>query len=255
MGILHLKLSESSLSPTNNLIQISNLQFKYKSNSDLVLNIDSFVMPENEKLFLYGTSGSGKTTFLELLAGVLKATSGDVVVCGKNLSQLSDSERDHFRGENLGYIFQNFNLIPYLSVTDNILLPLKLNSNVRQRVPSPIDRMHEICDRLGIRQLLEKNVLQLSVGQQQRVAVARALMIKPKLLLADEPTSALDYEHREKFLKLVFDICKDEGLGIFFVSHDLSLKNLFDRAVDLRQLQKSKSSSQASLQSQDRREF
>lgn len=226
------------MSPTNNLIHLKNLQFRYSVKSNLVLDIEEFVMTQKEKFFLYGTSGSGKTTLLEILSGVLKATAGDVCICGENLSQLSNSARDHFRGENLGYIFQSFNLIPYLSVADNILLPLKLNPKVLKRISSPADEMQKICHRLGIQNLLAKNVLQLSVGQQQRVAVARALIAKPKLLLADEPTSALDFEHREKFLKLVFEICREENLGIFFVSHDHSLKNLFDRALDLQDLQK-----------------
>ncbi len=227
------------MNPTNNLIHLKNLQFRYNVKSSLVLDIEEFIMAKKEKFFLFGTSGSGKTTLLEILSGVLKATAGDVHICGENLSQLSNSERDHFRGENLGYIFQNFNLIPYLSVADNILLPLKLNPKVLQRISAPADEMQKICQRLGIQNLLSKNVLQLSVGQQQRVAVARALISKPKLLLADEPTSALDFEHREKFLKLVFEICNEENLGIFFVSHDHSLKNLFDRALDLRDIQKS----------------
>ncbi len=227
------------MNPTNSLIHLKNLQFRYNLKSNLVLDVEEFIMAKKEKFFLYGTSGSGKTTLLEILSGVLKATAGDVYICGENLSLLSDSARDHFRGENLGYIFQSFNLIPYLSVADNILLPLKLNPKVLQRVSAPAEEMQKICQRLGIQKLLSKSVLQLSVGQQQRVAVARALIAKPKLLLADEPTSSLDFEHREKFLKLVFEICNEEGLGIFFVSHDHSLKNLFDRAVDLRDLQKS----------------
>lgn len=142
-----------------------------------------------------------------------------------------------FRSQNLGYIFQSLNLIPYLSVEENIILPLKLNSLEKINL-DVYDRMQKICRRLGIENLLEKNVLQLSVGQQQRVAVARALMTKPKLLLADEPTSALDFEHREKFLKLVFEMAEEQRLGILFVSHDHSLKGMFDRSVDLRDLQK-----------------
>ncbi|MEK6774576.1 MAG: ABC transporter ATP-binding protein [Bdellovibrionota bacterium] len=228
------------MNPTNELIQLRSLQFRYSLESELVLDIEKFVMPAKEKFFLYGTSGSGKTTLLEILSGVLKATTGDVFVGGENLTALSDSQRDFFRSQNLGYVFQSFNLIPYLNVNENIILPLKLNPRIKVQNENSQDRLHQICQRLGIEHLLDKNVLQLSVGQQQRVAVARALITKPKLLLADEPTSALDYEHREKFLKLIFDICAAEGLGIFFVSHDHSLKGMFDRAVDLRDLQKIK---------------
>ncbi len=197
-------------------------------------------MAPRERFFLYGTSGSGKTTLLEVLSGVLPATEGKVVICGQNLTSLSASERDFFRSQNLGYIFQSFNLIPYLKVKENILLPLKLNPHPPLNQKDSEVWLQHLVQRLGIEGLLEKNVLQLSVGQQQRVAVARALIHKPKLLLADEPTSALDFEHREKFLNLVFEIAQEQNLGIFFVSHDHSLKSLFDRSMDLRDLQKVK---------------
>jgi len=214
------------------------LKFKYSKESPLVLDIDHFSMGAKEKFFLYGTSGSGKTTLLEVLSGVLPATEGEVNICGQNLTSFSSSERDFFRSQNLGYIFQSFNLIPYLRVKENILLPLKLNPHPALNPKDSENWLRHLVQRLGIESLLEKSVLQLSVGQQQRVAVARGLIHKPKLLLADEPTSALDFEHREKFLNLLFEIAQEQSLGIFFVSHDHSLKSLFDRSKDLRDLQK-----------------
>lgn len=228
------------MNPTSELIHIESLRFSYSPELPDVLDIEKFSMATQEKLFLYGSSGSGKTTLLEILSGVLPATSGKVVVCGQDLSSMSSSRRDFFRGQHLGYIFQSFNLIPYLSVGENILLPLKLNPRPDRSVAKTTDWFHHMTQYLGIESLLQKNVLQLSVGQQQRVAVARALIHRPNLLLADEPTSALDFEHREKFLKLLFTLAEEQELGILFVSHDHSLKNLFDRSVNLQELQKIK---------------
>lgn len=222
------------------LIELQEVHYRYPQRPKDTLAIPSFVMKPGEKVFLYGPSGSGKTTLLEVLAGVLQA-KGEVKVLGKNLSQLSAQERDLFRSQHLGYIFQSFNLLPYLSVKENILLPLQLSDQKKQRAGSDANQtLAHLTTRLGIADYLQDSVSQLSVGQQQRVAVARALIGKPELILADEPTSALDSDHREMFLNLLFDLAKEQGTGILFVSHDRQIQNLFDRQVSLLEINRVK---------------
>jgi putative ABC transport system ATP-binding protein len=220
------------------LIKISNLKYRYPGSAQDVLSIPDFTVQSGEEVFLFGPSGSGKTTLLEVLAGVISADAGDVSVLGTDLTKMTPKERDRFRAQHMGYVFQSFNLIPYLSVSENIQLPLHLSPERKARLDNAdIDLViRGLCGNLGIADLLDKNVTQLSVGQQQRVAVARALLGKPDLLLADEPTSALDADHREKFLKLMFELAELYGTTVLFVSHDRGIESLFSRTVSLRDL-------------------
>jgi putative ABC transport system ATP-binding protein len=215
------------------VIAIQDLRFAYDPRR-LILDIASFELGRGERLFLYGPSGSGKTTLLGLLAGVLAATSGGISVLGQNLVKLSGHQRDRMRGEHIGYIFQQFNLIPYLSVIDNITLPCQFNAARRARLKvNPEAKAMELCQHLGIIDYIHRPVTELSVGQQQRVAACRALIGDPELIIADEPTSALDSEFREAFIQLLFKESKAAQSAILFVSHDQSLKHLFDRTVSL----------------------
>ena len=195
-----------------------------------VIDIDEFELGAGESCFLYGPSGCGKTTLLGLIAGVLQANSGQVTVLGEDLGRMRGSRRDYWRGSKIGYIFQMFNLIPYLSVRDNILLPTRLHTERKA------DDLSRIAEALGIADLLDRGVLQLSVGQQQRVAAARALIGSPPLVIADEPTSALDAAHREKFLELLLAQCKAAGAALLFVSHDQGLAPLFEKQQSLPEL-------------------
>ncbi len=219
------------------LIEIHNLEFAYTA-EEKILSIPEWSLNTEEKIFLYGPSGTGKTTFLEILAGVLLPQKGMVKILGQDLASMSNSERDQFRAAHMGYIFQNFNLIPYLSVEENISLPCQLSAVRREHLVEKniSQEIRHLCERLGILELLSKNVTNLSVGQQQRVAVARALLGKPSLILADEPTSALDYDHREKFLKLLFELCAEYKTSLIFVSHDRSMESLFDRSLSLHEI-------------------
>lgn len=212
-----------------NAIEIKNLKFSYDHHP--VLDIPNFEVRDGEIVFLYGPSGSGKSTLLEILAGVLKADSGSLNVGSEDLVQLSVAQLDRFRARNIGYIFQSFNLVPYLSVRENIELPFLFQ-------PGDLDseELNSLVTRLGLSQFMDRPVSQLSVGQQQRVAVARALIKKPKIILADEPTSALDYNHRENFLRILFELCRKHNTTVVFVSHDLSIEKLFDRSVGLNQI-------------------
>jgi putative ABC transport system ATP-binding protein len=199
-----------------------------------VLELAEFEVPLGELVFLHGPSGSGKTTLLGLVAGILRAERGAVEVMGTDLGSLSGSARDAFRGRHLGYIFQMFNLIPYLSALDNIILPCRLSRPRRARVRGSLEQgARRLAERLEISGELEKKPGALSVGQQQRVAAARALLGAPELVVADEPTSALDADRRDGFLDLLFESCREQGATLLFVSHDRSLEPRFDRAVGL----------------------
>ncbi|WP_415062849.1 ABC transporter ATP-binding protein [Bdellovibrio sp.] len=228
------------MASSNILIEIRDLQYVYPGQATPTLKIPEFSIVRGEQLFLYGPSGTGKTTLLEMLSGVLKPSQGSLKILGCDFAKMSDSERDSFRAEHMGYIFQNFNLIPYLTVQENIELPLHLSAARRARLGSVDTEMviRALCGNLGIGELLGKKVAELSVGQQQRVAVARALLGKPDLLLADEPTSALDTDHREKFLKLMFELSDLYGTTVVFVSHDRSMEKLFSRSISLDSINK-----------------
>ena len=215
-------------------VSCRSLRFAYRGGRD-VLSIPELTIARGERAFLFGPSGSGKTTLLGLLAGVLAPTAGEVRVLGTDLGAKSPASRDAFRAEHIGYVFQMFNLIPYLSVRDNITLACRLSAARRARLGSASldDAARTIAAELEIDSLLGERVTELSVGQQQRVAAARALLGGPELIVADEPTSALDTDRREAFLKLLFASCERAGATLVFVSHDLTLRPLFSRALDL----------------------
>lgn len=213
------------------ILQIENLHFRYPGQSRDLLHIKDFQLKAGEKLFLYGPSGAGKSSFLELVAGIQKAQSGRVAVCGRDLTLLSESERDHHRARHLGFIFQSFNLLPFLTVEDNVRLGASFSRERRARV-KPED-VSELLEKLGMQGLEKRLAADVSVGQAQRVAAARAFLGGPELLLADEPTSALDSDHRESFLRLLFTLAEESKQSILFVSHDRSLAKMFDRSVSL----------------------
>ena len=218
------------------LVHLQDVEFRYESALEKTLDIPSLKIEKGEKVFLFGPSGSGKSTFLEILAGVLSPQKGTVEILGKNLAQMKSHERDQFRAGHLGYVFQSFNLIPYLSVEENILLPLSLSDVRRQRLNNVDSEVEHLCSALGIAAFRSRRVTELSVGQQQRVAVARALLGSPELILADEPTSSLDFDHREKFIHLLFQVCEEKGTTVLFVSHDRSLEKLFTRSISFHEI-------------------
>lgn len=215
-------------------VELNAVKFAYTP-SVPVLDIPSLSITRGARAFVFGPSGSGKTTLLGILAGILRADAGSVGVLGHDLTRMSGAARDAFRGAHIGYIFQMFNLIPYLNVLENIMLPCQVNKQQRQRLgATPIAAAaQQLAERLGIGDLTTTSVLKLSVGQQQRVAVARALLGAPEIIIADEPTSALDTDHREQFLALLFESCTRTGATLIFVSHDRGLMPLFDRGIAL----------------------
>ena len=222
--------------PNNNAVELSNLQFAWPGKPTL-LQVEHFAMARGERVFLRGPSGSGKSTLLGLIGGVLTPQRGSVRLLGNELTKLSPGARDHFRGEHVGFIFQMFNLIPYLTVLENVLLPAQFNLARRVNLAAPTLRSEaeRLLRALGLgeRHVLERGVTELSIGQQQRVAAARALLGRPGVIVADEPTSSLDTDARENFLQLLMQECRQQGTTLLFVSHDTALGALFDRSVSL----------------------
>jgi putative ABC transport system ATP-binding protein len=227
------------------VIDVRDLEFRWRPDAPSVLSIDTFQVTPGECLFIKGPSGSGKSTLLSLLSGVTTAVAGTVRVMGQELERLGSVQRDHFRADHIGYIFQMFNLIPYLSVVDNVVLPCRFSARRRANalkrgkgLEAEARRLLKHLD-MDHPDLHRRAVTTLSVGQQQRVAAARALMGSPELLIADEPTSSLDADRRESFIRLLFDECRGVGATLIFVSHDASLEHLFDRTIDLAEINRS----------------
>jgi putative ABC transport system ATP-binding protein len=217
-------------------LEIKNLKFRYSSQAENVLNIPQFGVSRGEKLFMHGPSGSGKTTLLSLVGGLFNPNSGSIAVLGKDIFALSSTARDHFRAQNIGFVFQVFNLLPYLTVIDNVLLPCQFGRQKTASFASEQEEARYLLAQLGLEDYLNSSVSKLSIGQQQRVAAARALIGSPGLIIADEPTSALDFDARVDFLKILFSQAKIGQSSVLFVSHDRSLAGEFDRAVGLAEI-------------------
>ena len=235
---MSLSLKADASFTEQNLVLLKELSFRWRKDLPLVLDIPELKISKGSKVFIKGSSGSGKTTLLNLIAGVLKPSTGQITVGGQSLSQFSGRQRDLFRADYIGFIFQMFNLIPYLSVLENVTLALnfskarKLALNARAE-----EEARRLLQRLGLDlKLIVRRVTDLSIGQQQRVAAARALIGKPPLLIADEPTSALDTDTRETFIKLLFEECNEAAMTLLFVSHDGGLEHLFDYSLSLSEI-------------------
>lgn len=215
-----------------NIIEAQNLSFSYPGQAPTI-KVPDFRLQAGEKVFLAGPSGSGKTTFLELVAGLLHPTSGSLKVLGFDFSDQNADQKDLVRKKRMSFIFQSFNLVPYLSVEENIRLPFWLGYSDERSAQMVTADLHKLLKELGIEALQDKKVTELSFGQSQRVAAARAFLKRPQLLLADEPTSALDTDHRNAFLNVLFELAKDFKTAMIFVSHDRSLQTHFDRVIEI----------------------
>lgn len=224
------------------VVELNNVSFSWKPELAPTLEIASLHISPQEHLFIKGPSGCGKSTLLGLLTGINQAQQGQVRVLGQDITQLSPSQRDKFRAEHIGYIFQQFNLLPYLSVLENVILPCQFSKPRKEKVDKDLKQTAiHLLERLHLPQsLMEKPVTELSIGQQQRVAAARALIGKPKLIIADEPTSALDHDNRELFIELLMEQANQAESTLVFVSHDPTLEKLFSRTIDLKQLNNAK---------------
>lgn len=212
------------------MIQIDQLQFKYPR-SEFRLKIDELNVAAGEKVAVVGPSGSGKTTLLNLIAGILTPNSGSVCVGSETVSNLPDASRRDFRIAKIGFVFQQFELVEYLKVSDNIRLPYLINrSLVEDRQTN--SRIKSLADSVGIGDKLSRSVKQLSQGEQQRVAICRALLTNPKLILADEPTGNLDPSNKRRILDVLFDQVSAGGQTLIVVTHDMAILDGFDRKID-----------------------
>ncbi|MFN4101490.1 MAG: ABC transporter ATP-binding protein [Pararhodobacter sp.] len=213
-------------------LTLKDVAFAWPGRGGFSLHCPQFSMAPGESVLLLGASGSGKSTLLSLICGIITADTGNVSVGGTDLKILRAGARDRFRAEQIGVIFQQFNLLPYARVVDNILLPLRFAPERRARASNSAAEAARLCNALGLPDnVLARPAGRLSVGQQQRVAVARALIGRPPLIVADEPTSALDAATQDSFLQLLFDQTRAAGSSLLMVSHDARLGAHFDRVV------------------------
>ena len=214
-------------------IELTNIRFHYPGQPDQdILNIPLWSLPDEERSFLHGPSGSGKSTLLGLLSGLLLPSDGELKVLGQRLDKMSGRQRDCFRATHIGYVFQQFNLIPYLSPIDNTLLATRFSK--RKFTAGLTEEIKQVLNALHIdKREWYRPTRDLSIGQQQRVAIARALINKPQLLIADEPTSSLDMKNRDAFMDLLMRIVADNKMALLFVSHDLTLSSYFNNVESL----------------------
>lgn len=210
------------------------MRYRWPGRASFGLHVPDLSLTRSQTVLLLGESGSGKSTLLSLICGTITAASGSVSVAGSDIASLSAGERDRFRAEQIGLIFQQFNLLPFASVQDNILLPLNFAPNRRKRVADLSTEPARLCRDLGLPGgMTAEKAGALSVGQQQRVAAARALIGTPPLIIADEPTSSLDAATQATFLELLFAQSRAHGTTLLMVSHDARLSDQFDRVIHM----------------------
>ena len=227
-----------SRAETPNVIRMSGVRFVWPGRDAFSLTVDAFSLPAAKRILLIGPSGSGKSTFLSLICGILAPQTGEIDILGTDITKLAASGRDGFRAEHFGIIFQIFNLLPYGTVIDNVLLPLSFAPMRRKRATTngrAEDEAVRLLTCLGLEPHLTRgpSAANLSVGQQQRVAAARALIGSPEIVVADEPTSALDRNRQAAFLDLLFTQVSDAGATLIMVSHDETLAGRFDEVMRL----------------------
>jgi len=215
------------------LLAIANLQKSFvtpDSERKTIVHVPEFSLAAGQQLALRGESGSGKTTFLHLIAGILTADSGSIMIGGRDMNSLGESKRDRLRAENIGYIFQTFNLLQGYTCLENVLLGMAFGPGADRA------RAQAMLERVGLGHRLHHRPRQLSTGQQQRVAVARALAARPKLVLADEPTGNLDHRNAREALTLIRETCRENGAALLLVSHDPEVLGAFEEMRDFAEL-------------------
>lgn len=216
------------------VLELRELRHCWPGAAHCALSVDALRLQPGQRLLLRGSSGSGKSTLLSIAAGVLMPSSGHVLLQGQDWRGLAPGQRDALRARSIGYIFQQFNLLPYLSALDNVLLPCRFSSERAQAAGDPAQEARRLLAALDLATpLWTRPARQLSVGQQQRVAAARALIGSPALVMADEPTSSLDEARRDAFMQLLLAQCKAAGSSLLFVTHDERLSRHFDQMLVL----------------------
>ena len=215
------------------LLEIADLRKSFVSpdgERSVVVDVPRFALNEGEQVALQGSSGSGKTTFLNLIAGILQADCGQVVLNGQNITALPEAARDRVRAENLGYVFQTFNLLQGFTALENTALGMMFGRG------ADYARARELLERVGLKERVNYRPRQLSVGQQQRVAVARALANRPKLVLADEPTGNLDQRNAKEAIALIREVCRESGAALLLVSHDRDVLARFENVKQMAEI-------------------
>ena len=221
-------------------VNIENLRYSYdKKGNDTVLDIPRWNIASGEKVLLHGPSGGGKSTLLNLISGILQSSEGKLEVMGERLDKMSERDRDRFRASHVGYVFQSFNLFPFLNAYENVDLALYFSKDARSKRYK--QEKENLLRELNLSKSdCAKPVRKLSIGQQQRVAIARSLIKKPGLLIADEPTSSLDAENRNQFMSVLLGLANEQDTTLLFVSHDLSLREYFNRVEALADIHQKK---------------
>ena len=220
-----------------NIIKIDSVRFHWSKQSSFKIFVPNLEINKGEKVLLLGESGSGKTTLLSLICGFLNPLSGSISINGSTINKLSSKTNDEHRADNIGIIFQQFNLLPYANVIDNIVLPLYFSKVRSANVTNQRESALNLCKQLRLPDGIDQyKASSLSVGQQQRVAVARALIGNPSLVIADEPTSSLDTDAQQIFLDLMFEQISNNKSTLLMVSHDRSLAERFDRLIDINEV-------------------
>lgn len=232
--------TEKNTEAASDAARLRGVEFRWNARDAFGLSVGKFEVPRGERLLLLGASGSGKSTLLSLLTGIAPAQAGSVEVLGQRLGELGSNGRDRFRAEHFGIIFQMFNLLPYGTVIDNVLLPLSFAPGRRARATAAggmASEARRLLAALGLpADIGRQTAANLSVGQQQRVAVARALIGSPEIIVADEPTSALDDDRQQDFLDLLFGQIEATRATLIMVSHDRRLAPHFTRVVELKDI-------------------
>ena len=223
---------------SKNLIEVKNLEFYWNNQNEFKIQVNDFSIQSNERKLILGKSGIGKSTFLNLICGMIPPKVGEIYVLSQNLNSLKAWELDKFRSENIGVIFQEFNLLDHLSPLNNILLPCYFTKNDLKKSK---DRAFLFGEKLNLNSelLTKSNSKDLSTGQKQRISIIRSIINEPKIILADEPTSSLDFDNKNSFLNLLFDICNTEKISLLMVSHDLNLRSKFKDVIEFESFFKS----------------
>ena len=215
------------------LLTVTNLEKAYASpegSQSRIINVPQFEIDAGKQIALRGSSGAGKTTFLNLIAGILQADNGSIMLGGEEMTALSESDRDRLRAHYIGYIFQTFNLLAGYTALENVMLGMMFGKGIDTNFAQ------HLLERVGLGDRMQYRPSQLSVGQQQRVAVARAIANRPRLVLADEPTGNLDYHHANEAVTLIREICHENSAALLIVSHDSEILGQFEEAKDFAQV-------------------